>query len=378
MENTYFNFYDVLSLFGGFLSLLLGCILMFHEKFRNKSNIALALCMFSTFLIIFRNILSNLEFVTMDSIMLYTPIFYTFFIPLGLYFNINYLLNPNYEFKRRDYWLCAPVVLIFIVDFIILFSYLFFPAFIKAHASLITWYGDVFFNSMIIVYFIITSIYNWKKITTYQSSLLNNFSSIEGKDLEWLKSSLKIVLFILSLLIVLKVSDVYFPTYARALFYVLWLFSTAFICLVAFRFILNQNFYLVPHFQENIEDKASATVLSEKTDEHYQNLLQLMETEKLYQDSELNMDMLSEKMKLSKGYLSRIINQKENKNFYDFVNTFRVEEVKQHLSHPDYAHYSILGIGLEAGFKSKSTFNTVFKKMTNTTPSNYKKRLLRE
>ncbi|MEL6256529.1 MAG: helix-turn-helix domain-containing protein [Bacteroidota bacterium] len=80
-------------------------------------------------------------------------------------------------------------------------------------------------------------------------------------------------------------------------------------------------------------------------------------------------------MKLSNGYLSQIINQKEGKNFFDFINGYRVEEVKRNLADPNFDHFSILGIGLEAGFKSKSTFNAVFKKMTGHTPTAYKKLL---
>lgn len=372
MENTYFNIFDVLSLFGAFLSLLLGSILAFNEKFRTKSNIAHAISLFSTFLLISRNILTNLDFVTLESFIVYTPLFYAYFIPLGFYFNIIYLLNPNYQFRRRDYWLLGPVFLQVIIDLIIICSYFFFPALLKANLNMVIWYGDYFFNSIITFYFLFILYASWEKITTYQSSLLNNYSSIEGKDLEWIKSTIKIYCFILLLWIMSWLGGIYYGTYSQLQFYLLWLIATGFICLVAFQFIINQNFYLVPHFQEKTEEKPKA--LSENTEEHYQYLLQLMQKERLYQDAELNMDILAEKMQLSKGYLSRIINHKENKNFYDFVNTFRVEEVKKNLSHPDYAHYSILGIGLEAGFKSKSTFNTVFKKMTGMPPSSYKKR----
>ena len=78
---------------------------------------------------------------------------------------------------------------------------------------------------------------------------------------------------------------------------------------------------------------------------------------------------------LSNSYLSQIINQSQGQNFFDFINAYRVEEVKSLLHHPDYAHYTILGVAQEAGFKSKSTFNSVFKKMTGMTPSDYKKSL---
>ena len=134
--------------------------------------------------------------------------------------------------------------------------------------------------------------------------------------------------------------------------------------------ILRQDLFTIPHFKDSVEKR---TVLSDNTEDHYQNVLNLMNQEKLYKDSNLNMDILADRANLSNGYLSQIINQKERKNFYDFVNKYRVEEVKENLLDPSFDHYSILGIALDAGFKSKSTFNSVFKKMTGHTPSGYKR-----
>ena len=373
MENTYFNFYDVLSLFGGFLALLLGCIFIFNEKFRTKANIAQAILLFSVFLSITRNIFGNLGIYNQESLIFHLPLFYVLLPPLGFYYSIVFLLNPKYLFTKRDYWLLVPLFLTVIADAIFLFLYLFQTEFLFENFTVRIFYGDAFINLLLIIYFSILLPICWKKINTYQEQLLNNFSSIEDKDLDWLRKAILIFFIILLLIIALHISEHLFPFNIPLRYYLLWFLSTAFVCLFAFKFIINQNFYLVPDFQDKKDNLSVSKPLSEKTDEHYQHLLNLMTQEKLYQDAELNMDALSAKVQLSKSYLSKIINQKEGKNFYDFVNTFRVEEVKNNLNNPDYAHYSILGIGLAAGFKSKSSFNAVFKKMTGMTPSTYKK-----
>ena len=85
------------------------------------------------------------------------------------------------------------------------------------------------------------------------------------------------------------------------------------------------------------------------------------------------MTTLSEKTGLSNSYLSQIINQKDGRNFFDFVNEYRINEVMERMDDPDYDHYTILAIAQDAGFKSKSTFNAFFKKSTGKTPSVYRK-----
>lgn len=102
-------------------------------------------------------------------------------------------------------------------------------------------------------------------------------------------------------------------------------------------------------------------------------LQSLIESDSLYRDPQLSLSLLADRMDVSTRTLSRVINQGFDKNFYDLINYHRIEEVKSKLVHSDYAHYSILSIGLEAGFNSKSTFYNVFKKSTGMTPSQYKK-----
>ena len=60
-------------------------------------------------------------------------------------------------------------------------------------------------------------------------------------------------------------------------------------------------------------------------------------------------------------------------NFFNFVNRYRVDEVKQKILNPKYDNYSVLGIALECGFNSKTAFNRIFKHMTGLTPTEYKK-----
>jgi AraC-like DNA-binding protein len=108
---------------------------------------------------------------------------------------------------------------------------------------------------------------------------------------------------------------------------------------------------------------------------HLKNLLQIMETEKPYLNSDLTLRDLAEKLSLSTHNLSEILNTRLNQNFYDFINRFRVEEVKRRLADNESEKYSLLAVAFDSGFNSKAGFNTVFKKQTGTTPSQYRKQL---
>lgn len=105
-------------------------------------------------------------------------------------------------------------------------------------------------------------------------------------------------------------------------------------------------------------------------------LIAYMQQEKPYLDAELTLSTLSKGLGLNRNQLSQLINDGVGENFYDFVNRYRVEEVKRLMADTTTKNLNLLGMALEAGFKSKSTFNAIFKRFTGLTPTEYRKNML--
>jgi YesN/AraC family two-component response regulator len=118
--------------------------------------------------------------------------------------------------------------------------------------------------------------------------------------------------------------------------------------------------------------KSSENKIDEKL---LQKVLDYMETSKPYHDSELTLTSLASQMNINRNQLSEIINTGTGGNFYDFINKYRVDEVKQLIENPKFKDYTMLAIAFEAGFASKSTFNSIFRKATGLTPTEYKEKL---
>ena len=97
-------------------------------------------------------------------------------------------------------------------------------------------------------------------------------------------------------------------------------------------------------------------------------LLGLMEAERPWLEPELTLAELAQRLRTNPGLLSKTINQGCGQNFNDFVNGYRVAEARRKLADPHYAHYSLVGVALESGFNSKSTFNRVFRKLAGQAP----------
>jgi AraC-like DNA-binding protein len=98
-------------------------------------------------------------------------------------------------------------------------------------------------------------------------------------------------------------------------------------------------------------------------------LLALMAAEQPWLEPELTLTELAQRLHTNPGLLSKVINAGCGQNFNDFVNTYRVREARRKLADARFAHYSLVGVALESGFNSKSTFNRVFKKLTGQAPS---------
>jgi len=104
-----------------------------------------------------------------------------------------------------------------------------------------------------------------------------------------------------------------------------------------------------------------------------QQLINLMMDQKPYLDSELNLVKLADLLSISSHQLSYVINTGFNENFFQYINKYRVEKAKDLLLSSEKNNLTILAIAFESGFNSKTSFNTTFKKITNKTPSEFKK-----
>ncbi len=109
-------------------------------------------------------------------------------------------------------------------------------------------------------------------------------------------------------------------------------------------------------------------------DECVKKLLHLVEVEKIYRDPNLSLPVMSEKMSISHHLLSRILNEKMNRNFPDFINQYRVEEAKVILQDPQRKDQKIALVAFDAGFNTVVAFYTAFKKNTGLTPAQFKKK----
>jgi AraC-like DNA-binding protein len=105
---------------------------------------------------------------------------------------------------------------------------------------------------------------------------------------------------------------------------------------------------------------------------HYTTLLKKsMEEDKLYLESSLNLQSVSTHTNIAQKTISYILNNYHNKSFNEFVNEYRIQEVKKRLLEKDKDHLTIYGIALDCGFNSQATFQRAFKSITGVSPKEY-------
>jgi AraC-like DNA-binding protein len=235
-----------------------------------------------------------------------------------------------------------------------------------------------------IVNSIIYTILSYIKIKKYSKDIKNYASDIESIDMNWLNkiiyfSILSTFVFIICYSITVgKTSSLYIVSIDIGVF-IIMLFILAF-------YIINQpelgkeslEMYSILN-NLNIKQNNTPAKRYEKvnldihTQEMYLKLLdEYMEKHKPYLNERITIKDLSDGLKLPYYHLSIVINNLLNKNFYDFINEYRIREVLNILNESKNVAVNILTIAFKCGFNSKSTFNRVFKNKMGTTPSMYK------
>lgn len=128
-------------------------------------------------------------------------------------------------------------------------------------------------------------------------------------------------------------------------------------------------------YQNNVKNKGRSSFIlnNEQLSEYSSRLKKVIEVDKAYTENEISLSELSTKINIQPYQLSEVISRTYSESFFDFINRHRIEEIKSRLEDPKSDSYSLLGIAMDCGFNSKSSFNSAFKKFAGVTPSEYRK-----
>ena len=191
------------------------------------------------------------------------------------------------------------------------------------------------------------------------------------RELQWLEVTFYIysISFLISLIAYPMVQ--YISTFSFSIFNIIFR-STYVLGTIAIGFTgLQKTSIFNPIMIDKKEKYERSGLTKTKSDIIFQKLVALMEIDKVYLNPTLNLKDLSKLLGISKNHISQVINEKKQSNFYDFINAYRVEEIKRSIENKNYERQTLLSIALECGFNSKATFNLAFKKFTGKTPSQY-------
>jgi len=211
------------------------------------------------------------------------------------------------------------------------------------------------------------------EVVKFNKKIKDSFSKIEHIDLSWL---LYLVVGVFVIWLVVIFSYIFNFIYGDTLLANVMIY----IVLSIFLYSLAIKSYRQPEIEritdlQNINERSyKKSGLDENIAIEYLMLIQnFMKNEKPYLNSELNLTQLANSLNISIHNLSEVINTKLNQNFYEFINKYRVEEVKKLIIEDLEKKFSILAHGYEAGFSSKSAFYSAFKKYTGMTPAQFQK-----
>jgi AraC-like DNA-binding protein len=371
-----------------------------------KPNIFLAFLVLQITLVLTVSslIILNYNDIAMPFLFLLFPMF--MFIAPTCYCYIKALTTENYRFTYPEkYHMFFPSIF-FLVSFIlnmalIICRYLGFPESEVTMQRIFMAIQDFALDYFLLIQFVIYSIWMIVAYLKHTKSIKNYFSHEEGVKLKWIWFYILGFIFMHFLITVSSSELFFFYNYISYEAYDIIYISVVFLftAYIGFNGVKQKSIYerktemnpliLAAVVADKESNKPFSTekeislslehvaeenpkISEAKKQQLKESLLQLFEQKKIYLNGSLTIEDIAEELKSNRTYISYVVNECFQKNFYNFVNELRIKEAQSLLADSKYDHYSMEGIGKIVGFKSKSSFNAAFKKYSSKTPSEFK------
>ncbi len=297
----------------------------------------------------------------------FLPIYYSFTFGPLLYLYVKAITNQAFVFGAKQWLHFIPVLLQAIFYWVVTFQSYQTKYFIWFNIHQPYTYRIEYDGTWLsLVIYLLLAFSYFKK---YQSWVLNNYSNIGKKLLNWLKFSLiTLILVCLAWLFEAFLRD-FKNTYYQ------FDISTNLLCVIIFCIAIIGMQQATNEVVFTAEALNTPITTSAEADIEVMNLIEMaMREDKLYLHPELTLLDLAKHLQLPSKTVSYNINAASGKPFNTYVNNFRVEEVKARLNTTDLEKFTLLGIAFESGFNSKTSFNRIFKEFTGSSPSDFIKK----
>lgn len=364
---------------------LLAGLYLFSKKHKSLANRLLGLFLV---VIVYE---ATLQFLPFDNIFGY-PINYYFSLPeVKLFYSLlflHYILEKvgrtkyYWNILRLHYFLAFALAGVFIVNILLfVFNGNKFEDYFSEKTVEFFFMVQQYYAFILIIAALIVSV---KEINYYKLVVQKEYSDYGMLNINWLWQFIFAVLPIVFLWGVELIRILLGGINSSEIIPVLWGFVVVFIYFVSFQAFKQKNLF------EEIAEETELTVkekqkkgkinqviqesnIKEEDLELIQKIKLYMETHEPFLNASLSMYQLAKQLDMPSHELSQLINHKLNKHFFDFVNEYRVNKAMGLLRNPQNSKMTVLEILYEVGFNSKSSFNTVFKKNTGKTPTQYRK-----
>ncbi len=299
-----------------------------------------------------------------------------------IYFYVKSITIADFKFKKKDFWHLVPWLLFFIIKLGVLLYDINQPNFDNvqngpAVENLLWKYVDPLVTFFSTAQMLLYLAFTFQLFYNYRKKIQDFFSNTYKLELNWIRN----FLYVYSFIFIYGILQIFIDEFIIELSWTQkWWLQFCSALIVIYVGVKGYFTDLIPLTSINFDVKSiKKSQKKKKESEEFKDkkhiVNQYFEAEKPYLNPDLNLSELANELQMNRAELSEVINSGFGQNFNDFINSFRVNLVKEKLAGGEHAKISLLGIALDSGFNSKATFNRVFKKLTNTSPTEFLQRM---
>jgi AraC-like DNA-binding protein len=372
VDDGNYNIFNLIVI-SGVLQGILFSIFVLSQKKHLKNN-----TFFLGFVVLFLS-LSNLNYWLIDTNLVNKlPQLQYLFIPWQwlvmpmFYFYVHRFLGKSQIGSLIKLGLLGPFTLVLCVHLVLFTKKLLNSEFeFPSHFSVGIY---VYLDFLSVIFTLAVMYFSLRMILQYENDKTYNVKYVKSET-RWLKRLIYIGLGICFLWLAALLVVIIFNVERSILFYPVWIAISALVYWIGYAGLnksnqLRKRISLRKKRLYALTESTEPIIGSSNTFELIENGIKL---KKLHTNPYLSLGLISEEFNLSEGYISQLFSKYSTLSFSDYINTLRIEDIKEMLVDSDFNNYTLLAIGLEAGFNSKTSFYSAFKKHTGKTPAEYKK-----